>query len=238
MEGADAEEPRGDGGVVLTPGPDGSVMASSGNPGEAIYTVEANAVLPRITAIRLEALPDPSLPKGGPGRDIYGNFQLNRVEAAAQPLRTRGRRDGRPPCATAAPGFANLAFKAIKSDDGGASLDSFFPPALSRDLYAPRGWRIDASREDTRLPRQIVFTLDRPLDTPAGARLRIRLKHQGSVVGQSLGRFRLSVTSSSSPQRVVEIPARLRPILAIASGDRTEQQRKDLAAAIGPSRRR
>ena len=64
----------------------------------------------------------------------------------------------------------------------------------------------------------------------AGARLRIRLKHQGAVVGQALGRFRLSVTSSNTPQRVVEIPARLRPILAIAAADRTEQQRKDLAA--------
>ena len=193
-----------EGDVVLTPAPDGSIMASSANPGETTYTIEADAVLPRITAIRLEALPDPSLPKGGPGRDIYGNFQLNGVDAAAQPLErgpateplergvvaTAGRR-----AAAGAPGFANLAFKAIKSDDGGASLDSFFPKTLSRDLYAPRGWRIDASREDTRLPRQIVFTLDRPLETPAGARLRIRLKHQGAVVGQALGRFRLSVTS-------------------------------------------
>ena len=72
-------------------------MASSANPGETIYTIEANAALPRITAIRLEALPDPSLPKGGPGRDIYGNFQLNGFEAAAQPLErgvvaTAGRR--------------------------------------------------------------------------------------------------------------------------------------------------
>jgi hypothetical protein len=227
-----------DGGVVLTAGPDGSVTASSGNPGEATYTIEATAALPRITAIRLEALPDPSLPKGGPGRDIYGNFQLNGLEAAAQPLEravvaTAGRR-----AAPGTPGFATLAFKAIKSDDGGASLDSFFPKTLSRDLYAPRGWRIDASREDTRLPRQIVFTLDRPLDTPAGARLRIRLKHQGAVVGQALGRFRLSVTSGSNPARVVEIPARLRPILAIAAADRTEQQRKDLSASyrsVAPS---
>ncbi len=75
-----------DGDVVLTAAPDGSVTASSGNPGETTYTIEATAALPRITAIRLEALPDPSLPKGGPGRDIYGNFQLNGVDAAAQPL--------------------------------------------------------------------------------------------------------------------------------------------------------
>jgi mono/diheme cytochrome c family protein len=245
-----------DGEVVLTPASDGSVLASRANPGEAIYTIEAITALPRITAIRVEALPDPSLPKGGPGRDIYGNFQLNGIDAAAEPLgpRVPPRRTDNAPRAVAtagrraspgASGLVNLTFKAIRSDDGGASLDSFFPKTLSRDLYAPRGWRIDASREDTRLPRQIVFTLDRPLDTPAGVRLRIQLKHQGSVVGQSLGRFRLSVTSSSTPARVVEIPAKLRPVLSIAAADRTEQQRKDLAtfyrtvaASLKPARDR
>jgi hypothetical protein len=225
------------GGVDLTLAPDGSVTAAGANPGETIYTIEAIAVLPRVTAIRLEALPDPSLPKGGPGRDPYGNFQLNGFEVEA--------------------GDVNLAFSAIKADDsaGAVSLDTFFPKILPRDAYAPRGWRIDASRQETRPPRQIVFTFDRPWvpPSPAGGRLRtapaslaaarastmtqaeagrlrIRLKHQGAAVGQSLGRFRLSVTSSLTPQRVVEIPARLRPVLSIAAADRTGQQRKDLAA--------
>jgi len=213
------------GGVDLAPAPDGSVTAAGANPGETIYTIEAIAPLPRVTAIRLEALPDPSLPKGGPGRDPYGNFQLNGFDVQA--------------------GDSNLAFSAVKADDsaGSVSLDTFFPKILPRDASAPRGWRIDASRQETRLPRQIVFTLDRPwtppslaaargsTTTPAEAgRLRIRLKHQGAAVGQSLGRFRLSVTSSGTPQRVVEIPARLRPVLAVATADRTDQQRKDLAA--------
>jgi uncharacterized protein DUF1553/uncharacterized protein DUF1549/cytochrome c len=199
------------GDVILTAAADGSVMATGANPAEASYTIETVAALPRVTAIRLEALPDPSLPKGGPGRDRYGNFQLNGFEVEAL--------------------GASLAIKAIRADDssGGASFDTFFPKALSRDVYAPRGWRIDASREETRLPRQIVFTLDRPVVAAAGLPLRIRLKYQGAAVGQALGRFRLSVTSTATPQRVVEIPARLRPILAIASADRTEQQRKDLA---------
>ena len=210
------------GDVKLTAAPDGSVIATGANPGETIYTIEAvypieaghpidaGAGVPRVTAIRLEALPDPSLPKGGPGRDPYGNFQLNgfAVDAGGSPL----------------------AVSAIKADEsaGGASLDTFFPKTLSREVYAPRGWRIDASRQETRLPKQIVFTLAAPLE-PSERGLRIRLTHQGAAVGQSLGRFRLSITSSSSPERVVEIPSRLRPILALAAADRTEQQRKDLA---------
>ncbi len=201
-------------GVKLIPAPDGSVTAAGPNPGETVYTIEALAALPRLTAIRVEALPDPSLPKGGPGRDPYGNFQLNGFEVEA--------------------GDIKLAFNAIKADDsaGAASLETFFPRTLPRDASAPRGWRIDASRQATRLPRQIVFTIDRPWapSSAAAARLRIRLTHQGAAVGQSLGRFRLSATSSDTPQRVVEIPARLRPVLGIAAADRTDQQRKDLAA--------
>jgi hypothetical protein len=198
-----------DGGVDLTPAADGSILASGANPGDTTYTIAATPTLPRVTAIRVEALPHPSLPKGGPGRDVYGNFQMNGIEITA--------------------GGAPVAFAAIRADDsaGGANLDSFFPRELPRDSYAPRGWRIDASREETRLPRQIVFTLAKPL---AGATaLRLRLKHEGSAAGQAIGRFRISVTASATPQRVVEIPARLRPILAIAPSARTEKQRDDLA---------
>ena len=62
---------------------------------------------------------------------------------------------------------------------GGASLDTFFPKNLPRDAYAPRGWRIDASREETRLPRQIVFTPRSSARQPRrNTPARFRLKHQ------------------------------------------------------------
>jgi mono/diheme cytochrome c family protein len=208
-----------DRGVKLTPQDDGSVIASGANPAATTYTIEVRAPLPTITALRLEALPDAALPRGGPGRDVYGNFQLNGLEIDAN---------------------GPLAFKAIKADDsaGGANVESFFPKTLPRGAHAPQGWRIDASRESPRLPRQIVFVLREPFNGGPGARLRIRLVHQSVAVGQALGRFRLSVTSGAEPQRVVELPARLRPILAVAPADRTDQQRKDLASfhrSIAPS---
>ena len=201
-------------------------MATGANPAEASYTIETVAALPRVTAIRLEALPDHRCRKAARPGSVR-HFQLNGFEGEAL--------------------GASLAIKAIRADDssGGASFDTFFPKALSRDVYAPRGWRIDASREETRLPRQIVFTLDRPVAAAAGLPLRIRLKYQGAAVGQALGRFRLSVTSTATPQRVVEIPARLRPILAIASAERTEQRARisqrfyrSVAVSLNPARDR
>jgi Protein of unknown function (DUF1553)/Protein of unknown function (DUF1549)/Planctomycete cytochrome C len=199
------------GGVELATALDGSVLASGANPGDTVYAIEALTPLSRITAIRLEALPDSSLPKGGPGRDIYGNFQMNGFEIEMS---------------------GNLAIASIRADDaaGGANTDTFFPKVLPRGAHAPKGWQIDASREEPRRPRQIVFTLERPLVVPAGARLTIRLKHQAAAVGQAIGRFRLSATSGSTPERIVQLPARLRPILAIAPAQRTEQQQKDLVA--------
>ena len=105
--------------MVLTPRADGSVLASRREPGRGRSTRSRRSTsLPRITAIRLEALPDPSLPKGGPGRDPYGNFQLNGFEVE------RRRLDA-------------WRIKAIRADDAvgrDASFDTFFPKTLSRDV--------------------------------------------------------------------------------------------------------
>src|SRR5215213_538128 len=70
-------------GTVLTRQPDASVLASGPAPTTEAYVVRATTTLPRITGIRLEVLPDPGLPQGGPGRDYYGNFVLTGFTVAA-----------------------------------------------------------------------------------------------------------------------------------------------------------
>src|SRR5713101_1449175 len=57
--------------------PDDSWLAGGENPATDSYVIEARVPdEERITGIRIEALPDASLPRGGPGRDVYGNFTL------------------------------------------------------------------------------------------------------------------------------------------------------------------
>ena len=68
------------GGVVLKPLADDSVLASGDNAALTSYTVTANTTLQGITGLRIEALPDPSLPKGGPGRDGYGHFRVTGIQ--------------------------------------------------------------------------------------------------------------------------------------------------------------
>ena len=63
-------------GATLSVQPDGSVLASGTDAPGDTYTITAACDLPRVAALRLEVLPDPSLPNGGPGRHPSGNFQL------------------------------------------------------------------------------------------------------------------------------------------------------------------
>ena len=78
------------GGMELTQiDPIGGIFATwlvASPPNTSVYTIVATSLLSNITAIRLEALPHPDLPSGGPGtRAANGNFVLTelQVDAAA-----------------------------------------------------------------------------------------------------------------------------------------------------------
>lgn len=64
---------------------DNSILASGGVPSRDIYTITADVDggATGITGIRLEVLPDPSLPVHGPGRNDDGNFILSEFTLTA-----------------------------------------------------------------------------------------------------------------------------------------------------------
>ncbi|MEN9677025.1 MAG: hypothetical protein RIS76_2921 [Verrucomicrobiota bacterium] len=66
-------------GQTLTKQPDLSVLASGTNPATDTLTVSAPTSLTGITGIRLEMLPDATLPRGGPGRAFNGNFVVSEI---------------------------------------------------------------------------------------------------------------------------------------------------------------
>ena len=83
----DAQTAAAKNGTVLTIRTDGSILASGPNPTEETLTVNAKLETGGVTAIRLEALPDPSLPRGGPGRDIYGNCAIQNLDIEGARIR-------------------------------------------------------------------------------------------------------------------------------------------------------
>lgn len=68
------------GGATLKRLDDDSLLASGHRPDTDTYTISAPLSLTKLSAVRLEVLPDDSLPAQGPGRCDNGNLHLNEVE--------------------------------------------------------------------------------------------------------------------------------------------------------------
>src|SRR5262249_50723355 len=70
-------------GATLTRLADGSILAGGKHPDSDTYTIVAPTNLKGITGLRLEVLPDSSLPLKGPGRHSGGNFHLSELTVTA-----------------------------------------------------------------------------------------------------------------------------------------------------------
>ncbi len=206
LAGATAKSSNG---TTLTLQPDGSWLASGTNPDRDVYMVEAPAPNAKVTALRLEVLPDPSLPRQGPGRDAYGNFFL--TEVTIEQVSKKG-------------GAAEkLAVRTVKADGGRV-------PDRSKEKDAHL-WIVDATRDDVRRPRQLVLKLDAPLRPRKGSALRVTLNQASDFPGQGIGRFRLSVSQDPEPEFITQIGATVRPLLAKAVAERSAEERKQIAEA-------
>ncbi len=209
-------------GAQLNAQSDHSLLVSGTQSESEIFTITAQTKLANITALRLEVLPDASLPQGGPGRDPYGNFLLTGFAVETVPLNGKG--------------------QAIKLKDLRVN-DSAYKPE-PREIFAdktdtrvadrPAGWAINATNDPNgdvaqRLARQAVFTTALPFGAATGTQLKITLRHQGGALCQTMGRFRLSVTNSKTPFEIVNISARQQAVLAQAVTARTAKQQQDLA---------
>lgn len=198
-------------GATLTAQPDGSTLAA-GSEGKTVYTLTAD--LPPgtpLTGLRLEALPDASIPVNGPGRSGGGNFVLTEIEAALQP-----------------PGTAESKPLAFADATATFSQGGFDPKAAidGNKTESANGWAINPHAGAT---ETAVFVLK---EAPAtGGKLTIQL-HQNYADGKhSLGKFRLSRSPQPAPLNF-GVPGDLAPILALAPDKRAPQQTAALTAYL------
>ena len=184
------------------------------------YTLNARTALSRITAFRLEALPDPSLPRGGPGRAGSGAFVVTRftVSESDRPLPlARAFADAADPTRTAA-----LALDSHSSTGWGVTIDA----ELGRPHYAilateePRAGARVASSNGHAGGRVLTFQLE----------FKARFPH----VRSALGRFRLAATDSSHPFGGLSTPREIRGILDTPPAERAATEREDLLAWFRP----
>jgi hypothetical protein len=202
------------GGATLKLLPDDSILASGKNPQADTYNIEAKSNLKSITGMRIEVLPDPSLPRGGPGRDAEGNFFLSDFDLEVAPADNPQAKQ-------------HVAWQKVLADE---SQDGYNVKGVLQKESELRGWAIEAKAE-TPLRRQAVFLAREPFGFSTGSILTLTIKHQMRHASRNIGRFRLSVASTKDPEFIAKLPARLRPVLAKPANERTPEQRQQLAAA-------
>jgi hypothetical protein len=213
------DEATATGGVVLTSKPDRSIVASGRNAESTTYTVRTRTAGTNLTALRLEALPDPSLPRGGPGRDAYGHFRLTGIRVEVAPASNP--RATRP-----------VAIADVKVDDSAYAFEARELVGGASAGYARKrgAWAVNAMRDTERLPRQAVLRAEAPFGFEGGSIVTVRLEHLDGTIGQGLGRFRLSVSDAADPLTGASVPARVRPTLTREPSTRPAAQAEELAA--------
>ena len=209
------------GGATLTKQPDNSVLASGTNPLTDTYTLTTRTDLKGITAIRVEALPDPSLAASGPGRSGNGNAVLTEVRLAAASA-TNPASPAPVQFKEASATFTQDGFAAAHAIDGN--------PATAWALYPETG-----------KPHTLVFELQQPLpaDASAGTVLTLTLDFQSPYGQHQFGKFRVSATNSADPHGRNLTPANVAAILAVAPEQRNDAQngeiRNHYRARVSPS---
>ena len=166
--------------------PDGSILAVGENPEFDDYTLTADVHTTGITALRVEALSDHSLPSSGPGRSHSGQFHLGIVSVQVQPLVDPERE----------PIDAKLASSwATNELDPGTSAQAALDSGSSKT-----GWSL--SPEATGKDHAIAFEFLEPIEFNGGTRLTVTLRFSYNSQ-YTLGRPRLSVSTAKQPSLAV-----------------------------------
>jgi len=197
-------------GAALTLLEDKSILASGANPERDAFEFVARLDRTNITAIRLEALRDPSLPGNGPGRGANSNFVLSEFQVEAVSLVEPVRKE-KITFSHAVADFSQSGFEIAKAIDGDVST----------------GWAIDAPARH----RDGVawFACAKPAGFAGGTELRFQLRFETKHAQHAIGRLRLSLTADPAATKPGSLlPGNITDIIKIAREERTPKQKETL----------
>jgi len=206
-------------GSVLDTQPDKSVFVDFSTPPNDVFFITGDVSLPEITAIRLEALTNSSLPMNGPGRSDNGNFVLSEFELRCAPKPAGD--------AKAEPAAVKLAKAVADHSQEGYLVD------YAIDGKKNTGWAIGVKQGNMNVNREAIFLPATPIRNEAGTRLTVVIRHDHADAKFLLGQFRLSV--SSAPIDALSTPAAIRAIVLTPEDKRTPAQKQQLEAAYRES---
>lgn len=176
---------------------DRSVLVGGKRPDKDTYTLQFTNQLAGILGLRLEALPDDSLPAKGPGRADNGNFVLTELIARLEP-------DGASP--------SPVHFRAARATFEQTSHSEDHPygrwsaaAVIDNDAKGDDvGWAI---LPEAGKPNRVQLELDQPLTVAPGDTLVVELRHNRGRGHHTLGCFRLAVTTDpNARENLVTMP--------------------------------
>ncbi len=182
------------GGATFARQPDGSWLAAGANPASDIYTI-TTTVDAEVSAIKIEALADPTLRHKGPGRAENGNFALSRIRVSARPAGGGEARE-----IALQPGeFTH------QQNAGGLSV------AASLDDQPSTGWAVDGQIGND---HAAIFTFAEPVRFAGGSHLTVTLEFSVNT-GHHIGRPRISLCTGGAPVlKAPAVPAAVAALLA------------------------
>ena len=195
-----------EGGATFKVLDDASVLAGGKVADKDTYTLTFKTTLKDITALRIEVLPDKSLPKQGPGRADNGNFVLTGVSVAV--------------------GDLPVEVAGIEASHSQADR----PVKRGKAKGIPKGgWAVmDAVGK----PHFAVVELQDKVGGGGETVFTVKLHHDYGTK-HTLGQFRIAATTAAAPVLVKDSAPRskeVEAVLATAPAQRTAKQTAELAA--------
>ena len=192
---------------------DGSIIAHQPASSDT-YTISGRTSLSRIASLRLEVLPDASLPASGPGAAGNGNFVLSEIKLTVHSSN------------------GDRAIRLVSASADFSQQD--WPVANSIDGKLDTGWAI---QPQTGKPHTAIF-IAAAADIPPGATVTVTLEQQSPYPQHIIGRFRLSLSTRQEAVNPVQLPKAVQEILAVASDKRSAASRAAVIsyfASIAPA---
>jgi hypothetical protein len=191
--------------------PDKSILVSGPQPDNDVYSLWFSGVR-KVSAVRLEAQPDTSLPSQGPGRAESGGFVLSRFIVDVNPRSGEGRTElRRSHVVAAAADFSQKNFEIEKT--------------VNNTNLKERGWGIEPEAGKS---HYAVFVLDDVATVTDHDSLSITLEHLSQRKKNTLGRFRISVTDDPNVKKKYQIPSAVLAILDLPDDKRSDDQSRQL----------
>jgi WD40 repeat protein len=184
-------------------------LFASGELKKSDYTVTATSDVKGITALRLEVLMDDKLPNTGPGRAPNGNFVLSEFEVSVAP-KNDPKQGKKLKLASAKADFSQQNYSADQLIDGNANDQ--------------KGWAVVPN---TGITHWVVFQLKEPVGFDGGTTFTFKLLHRFNLIDHTIGRFRISASTTNKPTVPVGLADEFRSILDLPEKEQTDKH-KDL----------